>query len=97
MGMINGQQLFAALSHTALRGEEFLRGRLVGDARISGSIAQTINGSRVPSLNRTADEPAALLRRSRARVRIHLFKVRALQSNHALILTLKMLWPSAVG
>lgn len=67
MRMIDGQQLFAAFAHGALRGEQILGRGLVTDPRIGSDVTRAIDRLR-RAIGRAAKQTTAFVRRFLARV-----------------------------
>jgi hypothetical protein len=79
--MIDAQQIFAALAHGALRGEQFFRRGLVTHERVTSDVAEPVNCARLFAT--ASDKPATFSRTRLARVREHFVYMLARESNHA--------------
>ena len=76
MRVIDAKKLLATLAHQTLSCEQIFRRSFISDERVRRYIPQTIDRAGA-SLARAAYQAAALRWTSFARVRVHLFDVRA--------------------
>ena len=80
MRVVDRQQLFTALAHGPLGGEQIFRRGFISDQRIGRDVSQAIECSGF-AVVRPADQAAAFSRSSFTRMRDYLVKVKLDKSN----------------